>query len=184
MDIYSVRVVGQPLSTANEWAARREYIDRLPHHTVNELKALYEQDRESLGIVRPARVLDLEIRQASAEWKAEWQNLFQQLRLFGPQQKPLRKLPFSFHYVFECEDSDSPHTAMCQDWELGMLFLKESERLGSDDRAAGSVRDKFLGELCGDSKDTRFFMGTKFPYNTWLVLGVFWPPKTRQQDLF
>ena len=65
-----------------------------------------------------------------------------------------------------------------------MLFLKEAERLGSDQAGAVSVRSKFLGELCRDDKDTRFFMGTYFPYNTWLVLGVFWPPKQAQQPLF
>ena len=72
---------------------------------------------------------------------------------------------------------------MCEDWELGTLFLKEAERLGSEETAQ-NVRNKFLNELCREDKDTRFFMGTKFPYNTWLVLGVFWPPKVDQQTLF
>ena len=72
---------------------------------------------------------------------------------------------------------------MCEDWELGVLFLKERERLGTDDQAATSVRDKFLGELCRKDKDTRFFVGTFFPYNTWLVLGVFWPPIRQQSSL-
>jgi len=130
-------------------------------------------------------VLDLEIGPANTEWKPEWQSLFTQLTLFGPSQKPLRKIPIAFHYVFECEDSNGKsHTAMCEDWELGMLFLNEAQRLGSEQAAAQSVRDKFLGELCRDDKDTRFFMGTHFPYNTWLVLGVFWPPKTTQSSLF
>ena len=84
---------------------------------------------------------------------------------------------------FECEDDDKPHTAMCEDWELGVLFLKEAEKFGPD-AAAKKVREKFLNELCREDKDTRFFMGTKFPFNIWLVLGVFWPPKDQQQQLF
>jgi hypothetical protein len=40
-----------------------------------------------------------------------------------------------------------------------------------------SVKRKFFDEICSDKKDTLFFMGTVFPYNTWVVLGVFWPPK-------
>ena len=28
-----------------------------------------------------------------------------------------------------------------------------------------------------------FFMGTVFPYNTWVVLGVFWPPKQSQPEI-
>jgi hypothetical protein len=68
----SIRVFGEPLSTANQWAARKDYIDRMPHHTVNRLKSLYDQERISLGVVRPTRVLDLEIREATSDWKPEW----------------------------------------------------------------------------------------------------------------
>ena len=180
----SIRILGEPISTRNKWVERRELIDRIPHFTVNQLKTLYKSEKVSLGIVRPKRIIDLEIRKVVGEWKAEWQDLFNQKTLFGPPQKPLRKIPYSFHYVFECEDSEKPHTAMCEDWELGVLFLNESARLGSDEAAALSVKKKFLDELCGPDKDTRFFMGTFFPYNTWLVLGVFWPPKIKQGTLF
>jgi len=181
----SIRLIGEPIpaNSKDGWADRRAYIDKLPHYTVNQLKELYDKEKVSLGVVRPTKVLDLEIRPADPEWKPEWQNLFVQLRLFGPQQKPLRKLPYSFHYIFECEDSEKPHTSMCEDWELGVLFLNEAARLGSDEAAAESVKKKFLGELCRADKDTRFFMGTRFPYNVWLVLGVFWPPKIRQGSL-
>ena len=173
----SIQLLGERLPTKNNWAQRRALIDRMPHHTVKELKDLFGEKRVSLGIVRPSRVLDLEIRKADPEWKPEWQNIYDQFRLFEPPPKPLRKLPYSFHYVFECEGGGTPHTAMCEDWELGTLFLKESDRLGSEAAAAESVKNKFLGELCRDDKDTRFFMGTRFPFNVWLVLGVFWPPK-------
>ncbi len=180
----SIRILGEPLSTKKYWEARRAIIDRMPHHTRKQLEELFETEHVSLGIVRPKRVLDMVIEPADPEWKPEWQSLFSQLRLFGPPQKPLRKLPYTFHYIFECEDSDKPHRAMCEDWELGTLFLKECDRLGSEEDAAQNVRDKFLGELCRDDKDTRFFMGTRFPYDVWLVLGVFWPPIVEQQSLF
>lgn len=183
-ELDTIKILGERLDTKKKWAARRQIIDAMPHSTVNELKAKYEADRTSIGIVRPTRVLDLEIRPADPEWKPEWQNLFSQLKLFGPAQKPLKKLPYSFHYVFECADSEKPHTAMCEDWEIGTLFLKEADRLGSDELAAQSVRERFLGELCREDKDTRFFMGTRFPYNVWLVVGVFWPPKIDQKPLF
>ena len=178
----SIRLLGERLPTKNAWAERRALLDRMPHHTVKELKELYDKERVSLGIVRPSRVLDLEIRKADPDWKPEWQNIYDQLRLFEPPPKPLRKLPYSFHYVFECEGGGKPHTAMCEDWELGTLFLRESDRLGSEEKAAESVKNKFLYELCRADKDTRFFMGTRFPYNVWLVLGVFWPPRIQTPE--
>ena len=46
------------------------------------------------------------------------------------------------------------------------------------------MKKKFLTEICGEAKDTRFFMGTVFPYNTWVVIGTFWPPRALQETLF
>ena len=88
-------------------------------------------------------------------------------------------------YVFRCADTgDKPHSAMIEDWELGVLYRKEVERLGDEQAAIASVRKKFFDEICHPSRDTRFFMGTVFPYNTWVVIGVFWPPKGVQESLF
>lgn len=153
----------------------------MPVYTLNQLRSLYKQDKTSLGIVRPSRVIDVKIEDADPEWKPEWQALFQQLRLFGEPQKPLRKIPFKFSYVFECEDSVKSHSAMIEDWELGVLWLKEADRLGDERKAAESVRKKFLDEMCSPTRDTRFFMGTVFPYNSWVVLGVFWPPREKEE---
>lgn len=183
-DLQSIELVGERLSTDDSWAARRAVIDPLPHRTLAELEALYDSDRVSLGIVRPARVLDIEVRKADPEWKPEWQAVLQQLNLFEGAPKQLRKLPYSFHYVFECDGDTKARRAMIEDWELGVLFLKESERLGSDEAAANSVRHKYLTQMCADDKDVRFFVGTRMPYNIWLVLGVFWPPKLIQPKLF
>ena len=185
-DIESMEILGPPLSTENGWLERRAIIDQMPHHTVKQLRGLYEKDKTSLGITRPQKVLDLKVERITGDWKPEWQQLFHQLPLFGKNQKPLKKIPYKFSYVFECEDSHRPHSAMIEDWELGVLWLKEAARLGSEEAAAQSVKEKFLSELCGEGKDTRFFMGTTFPYNSWVVLGVFWPPTSdsTQPSLF
>ncbi len=176
-NLETIKILGNPLSTKNNWLERRQVIDALPEHSVNELRRLYEQDKTSLGIVRPTRILDMKVEEVEREWKPEWDNLFRQLTLFGEIQKPLAKIPYKFSYVFECEDTKDKHETMCEDWELGVLFLKEVERLGSEKAAAQSVREKFLNDLCSPRNDTRFFMGTIFPYNSWVVLGVFYPPK-------
>lgn len=175
----SIRLIGKPLPSAHKWQARREIIDRLPHHTVDQLVRLYEEEKVSLGVVRPRRVLDLEISSADRDWEPKYQQMFKQMRLFGNPPRPLRKIPFKFHYVFECKDDAKPRRALVTDWELGMLYLNEEARLGGEEAAAESVKEKFLGEICREDKDTRFFMGTVFPYNTWIVVGTFWPPRIR-----
>ncbi|MEW5945806.1 MAG: hypothetical protein AB1742_06370 [bacterium] len=181
-DLESIKLLGEPLSTCNAWEARRAVIDGMPHNTVNELISLYDRDNTSLGIVRPQEIISLEIEDADPDWRPEWEMIYKQMTLFDPP-KPLRKILFKFSYTFKCHDNPQPQKAMITDWELGVLFLKESERLKSEDKAAESVRKKYLHELCARDRDTRFFMGTVLPYNTWIVLGVFWPPKTRQASM-
>lgn len=179
----SIRLLGEPLDTGNNWADRRQIIDKLPIRTLNEFISLYDQDKTSLGVVRPTRIIDLTIEESEPDWKPAQQKALSQLRLFGPQPKHLSKIPFKFSYVFECEDSSKPHNAMITDWELGVLYLNEVKRLGSEQRAVESVKNKFFNELCHSSRDTRFFMGTVLPYNTWIVIGVFWPPKIAPKTL-
>lgn len=175
-------VLGDKVSSANRWAERRKVIDRLEVFTRKQLEQKYEEDMTSLGVVKPTRILDLEIVPAEDEWSPGQEATLKQLPLFG-ERKQLKKIPYSFKYVFECEDSDEPHRATITDWEVGALWLKMVDELGDELAAAKAVRDKFLGELCREDKDTLFFMGTFYPYNTWLVLGVFWPPKKWQPEL-
>lgn len=177
----SIRLVGEPLPTTDKWRMRREIIDRLPHHTVSQLIELYDKEQVSLGVVKPKRVVDLEVTRTDGDWDPKYQQIYSQMRLFGKPPRPLRKIPFEFRYVFECEDDDKPRRALITDWELGALYLRQEALLGSD-KAAESVKNRFLGDICREDKDTRFFMGTVFPHNTWIVVGIFWPPEIGEQQ--
>lgn len=176
-DLDRLRILGPPLPA---WEPRCEIVDRLTEHTVTELRRLYEDRRVSLGVVRPVQILDVKVENSRAEWKPGQQQALAQMTLFSDQPKRLEKLPYRFKYVFTCADSKAPHKAMIEDWELGVLFLKMRDKLGSETLAADCVKRKYLNEMCAPGRDTRFFMGTTFPYNSWVVIGVFWPPKQPQ----
>ena len=179
----SLKILGEPLP-AGDWKQRREIIDSLPVHTRIELEHLYALEKKSLGIVKPTEVLEISIESAKREWKNRQQAALDQFHLFDGMPKKLEKIPYKFSYVFRCEDTKEPHRAMIEDWELGVLFLKERERKNSEREAAESVKNKFLEELCAPTRDTHFFMGTTFPFNSWVVLGVYWPPIKKQLALF
>ena len=55
----SINILGEPIPPKNQWRDRREIIDAMPHHTVNELKVLFGQDKTSLGIVRPLSLIHI-----------------------------------------------------------------------------------------------------------------------------
>jgi hypothetical protein len=178
-----LEIVSDIIPSSNEWRERTAIIDKMPHHTLNEYKALYDIDKTSLGIVKPSIINDVKITKSEIEWSEKQKSILDQVSMFETSGKKLRKLPYKFQYDFECDDSNKPHLAMITDWELGVLFLKEVERLGSDKAAAQSVKKVYLEKVANTKRDTRFFMGTVHPHNTWIIVGVFWPPKILQLQL-
>ena len=180
-DLTSLKLLGEPLDTKE----RRPIMENLAHSTVIRLREQYEKDSTSLGIVRPVQIIDFIAEPADPLWKPEWEAVLAQIDIFSGPPKALRKIPYKFSFRFRCEDSgEAVHTAMVEDWELGVLFIKESERLGSDEAAATSVLKHYRDTICGPDRDVRFLMGTVFPYNAWVIVGIYWPPKSYQASLF
>ena len=175
----TLRPVGAPLAPQNNWAERRKYVLARGTHSMEDLYELQEHDNVSLGIIRPRKVYDLVVEEVEREWKPEWQTLFLQQRLFGPQQKPLEKIPYRFSYRFACDDPrcGGKHEMMIEDWEVGELYRGMRQKFGDEKIAVEKVKDKFFGQLCAPNIDTHFFVGTTLQYGKWIVLGVFWPKK-------
>ncbi|MCC6442634.1 MAG: hypothetical protein IT210_04140 [Armatimonadetes bacterium] len=64
------------------------------------------------------------------------------------------------------------------------MYWKQLQRCGNPGDAVRSVRMKFLDEICSSKRDPHFFVGTVLKYNSWIILGVFWPPKTEEEPAF
>ncbi len=175
--VSEIRPIGEPLATKNRWAERKRYVLGKDVQTMCELQAT-PQGQCSLGIIRPRQVLDFKVEPTDREWKSGWKNLFQQKLLFGPQQKLLEKIPYTFSYIFKCEDPlCTGHKKMIVDWEVGQLYRTMRDKFRSEEVAIEKVREKFFGQICADGIDTHFFVGTIRKYGQWIILGVFWPKK-------
>ena len=181
-DCNSIQPLGQPIpSTRDNWAERARYVLRKMSRSMEELYDRQEADRTSLGIFRPKKVNDLVISPDDADWPTKFLHALQQQRLFEYRQKtlvPPRKVPFKFHYCFECDDPrcNGKHRMMIEDWEVGALFWRLVDQGASQEEASRKVREKFLNDLCGAKKDTYFYAGTILAHpKTWVVIGVFYP---------
>jgi len=82
-----------------------------------------------------------------------------------------------FQYIFKCNPQcPKKHRIMCEDWELGILYLKMKWNHGIES-ALKKVRKKFLIEL-PKLKYLYFVMGTHNQHrNTWLIISVLYPKK-------
>jgi hypothetical protein len=187
-----------PISTQGEWKARREWLDKI---AIFGSFAALDQSRvntgTTLGLVRPVRMLGLDITASTPDWTDEDRQKLIQLQhqgnLFDTTDAPsiamLRKLPFDFHYRYACPDGSGGEVELRHkivDWEIGALYWNVRRAHGVNWEAP--FRDKLERDL--PSKDLMFLMGTihRFP-NQWLITSLVYPPRQRressaQQSLF
>lgn len=174
-DCDTLKVVGEIKS----WSERAHYVLAKEASSLEELKARWEQDYTSLGIFKPKEVKDIVFTTVDPDWNPKIKAKLQQLKLIESGRTPLRKLPYDFQYVFQCDDERcKEHRLKITDWELGALFWRLVDNGLSLSEAAQKVKDKFLNDLCGPQRYTYFYVGNikQYPQN-WLVIGLFAPLK-------
>lgn len=179
--------IGPRLDSVRDREVRRTLVNLLPQRSLAGWESTYEINKTSLGVLVPKRVLDVEHESEDADWSDSERAALSQMNLFADTPRMLHKIPYRFRYRIEDEDGRERRLTI-RDWELGMLFLKMQEEHG-ESGAIERVKQKYLHQICADDKDTRFFVGTMFPYNQWMVVGTFWPPRSAadlagQGDLF
>ena len=177
----------QSLPTDNQWAARRPWLDQFP--TFDNFATMEENRKQtgaSLALVRPTRIVRLEITQArNPDWtKEERAKLIQeqmQGSLFGQieaekDMRELRKVPFDFHYVYTCDSAEGEieERHKIVDWEAGALYWRCCVSHGKNWEVP--FRAKLEQQLPG--ADLMFLMGTihRFP-DQWLIVSLIYPPK-------
>jgi hypothetical protein len=170
-------VLGEVLDTKNGWAKRRPFVEPLLVESMCDVAARQRLDGTSLAAFRPAEVLELEVDDDEEEWTSSQAGVAAQPSLFFPTKQGLEKIPHRFRYHYRCGPACSGHHQSIIDWELAQAY----RRLRDQDGEAGAlkkIRQKFLGEMCDQRKDTIFFVGNHHRYpDSFMVLGVFWPPR-------
>ena len=76
-------VIGKKLDPAKDREERRRLIDLLPHRTLAGWELAYEQDKTSLGVLVPRRVLDVEHMSEDDDWTEAQKSELSQLDLFA-----------------------------------------------------------------------------------------------------
>lgn len=172
------------ISTRADWQERRVWFEP---HIVPGFAALEEkrqQSGETLGILRPSRLLELEITpDATPDWTLEERERLARECLFDSEaaqaRAPLRKVPFGFHYHYECETPDGIETLRHKitDWEVGALYWHCARSHGSAWETP--FREKL--ETWMAKRDLLFLLGTvhRFPQQ-WLIVGLIYPPRRQQ----
>lgn len=187
--------VFEKIRTANQWAARKSYVLKEVFTSMSNLISLAKDPnhRKSLATLKPSRIVDFIVEEDEREWKKEWRDQLKQFNMFElptdqGHKKLVKKLPYKFSYRFFSDGDKEPRKMMIEDWEIGALFWKCLYRADGDEQVAlNMVRQKYLDEFA--EKELYLFVGTTLKFhamsapNPFVIIGVFYPPKTDQLSL-
>lgn len=181
IDVNTIVRTGRKVGTERGWAERRRLIE--PH--VVESFAALETRRQATGqtpgFIRPAQLLGLDITPVKdPDWTEADKAKLLQDGLFDSEEvkvrPPLKKLPFDFHYKYECHTPTGTEVLRHKltDWEVGALYWNCYRSHGV--QWEKPFRHKLETEFA--KKDLLFLMGTvhRFP-DQWLIVGLVYPPK-------
>jgi hypothetical protein len=75
------------------------------------------------------------------------------------------------------------HNQTLIDWEAGQAARKWKRHGCTDVDLSDLLHKKFFGQMCAPDRDTYFFLGNQHQHpQSFLVLGVFWPPRGSKPD--
>lgn len=179
----TIQTIGAMLDTKRDknWHERKRIIlPTVKYRSLEQIEDDYKKNGVSLGIFKPKVIEDFVIEADSKEWSKKHQQLSNQLRLFDDQPKKLTKIPYKFSYKFRCNDKrcTQSHKLAIFDWEIFVLYLNIRQNYPyAMDEILQKVKDKWLHQMWNSKRDSYLIVGTQYPNPTFIVLGVFWPPK-------
>ncbi len=191
-----IAVVGK-LSTESKWAARKNYILKDVFTSMKDLiKLSKSQQKKSLAVYQPTEIIDFIVEEDDREWKDKWLAQAKQGNFFeadpkksGKERPLIQKLPYKYSYKFIGQGDIKPRKLSIEDWEIGALFWNCLKKTGGDEKAANRlVRDQYF-KVFKEKKDLFLFLGTTKEHhnvsrNPFIIIGVFYPPKSAQIPLF
>lgn len=180
---HGFEVVGH-LPTGDGWARRRRHVEPLMIGSMCELVRRQKETGMSLGVFRPREIHDFTIEQNPSAGRTAGQDAsLSQMPLFTPSGDgptgDLEEVPFVFRYRFRCDEAGCRgHHQSLIDWEVGESWRRWRHSY-PEDELKKRLREKWLDEVCGSDRDTAFFAGNIHRYPaSFVIIGVFWPPKT------
>jgi len=177
VDIDSLRIVSNPLSTKDAWKMHKEIIFPLKAPSLCHLKVTRRQTRDTLGIFKPQTIHKFIIERDTPDWSPAEREKLLQISLFEKNPlKPLEKIPYKFSYRFTCNDPHcNGHKLMCVDWELGQSYRSWKQKYGT--KWEWAIINRYETDMIL-KYDTHFFVGTMHGHpHEWIIIGLFYPPK-------
>ena len=161
-----------------QWKERNQIILPLLSDSMEELERKSKIDNTSLGLVKPKEIVDLSINEKEGADSHEREIVKGiQMTLDGQARTDLEEINYNFRYRFLCNGEQCKgHNIMCEDWEMIESWRYWLKKYGNKENAINKFKEKFLNYML--TRDIHFFVGTHSRFNTWLIIGLYYPPLT------
>lgn len=166
-----------------DWEYRNSII--LPHlsPSFQELIETAKSDKiTSLGLIKPTEILDFFKKNDDESNKLSYTKEQFQMMLTGGSIPRFKEVPH-YSYKFRCNDNNESveHSIVCLDWEMTSSYAKWRKKYQDTTQFNEKFRQKYYTEMI-TKKDLYFFMGTHFRFKTWMIIGLYYPPKEKPQE--
>ncbi len=171
----SIRIIDRSLTKPKvDWQRRNEIVLPLLNRSIEELKDRYGEDKTSLGLIQPTRVLDfIKTDKLELYERDSWSFT---VNLDGKVIPKVTKIPHIFKYRFKCQDCrNEDHIMQCEDWELFESYRSWGDRYKDPEILWEKLKEKFF--IWMKERDLHFIMGMYSQYPTWFIIGIYYPPK-------
>ena len=169
----SIRLLDDSLSNRpTDWKKRNELVLPMQSKSIEELREKWQEDRTSLGLIKPKAVSDLLFKRKQSESESTVQ-----LDIFGNEASIVTPMDVAIQYAFTCADKTcTGHRIICEDWELGEAWRKWKRSYGDGNLLEDKIRERFVDYLVNEH-DLYFYMGMYYRQPSWLIIGLYYPPK-------
>ncbi len=166
------------------WQKRTNFLKPMLNTGMNQLKQLNNQDHTSIGFIKP-RKFEFYFRKPLSEVKIVKGDRSQK-KLFGGRKIEPDEIEKIFAYKFYCEDIEcscnklkKPHDKICEDWELIESF-RSWKKTYPDPK---ELQSKLLDKYSFKNHDLYFIVGTTSLFGTWVIIGLYYCPKSPKGNL-
>ena len=176
----TLKVVDSSLNKRpTDWEARNEIVLPMLEESLERLWEAYKEDRTSLGLIKPKELFEFYMSEelnddekSLAKAKESYQET-----LFGEKRTDLEVIPHVFRYRFSCHgESCKDHDITCEDWELFQSYRSWRTKYPEKEVLWEKLKQRYFDEMIS-KKDLYFYMGTHSLHPSWLIIGLYYPPK-------
>ena len=184
VDLDSIKLL-EKIPSGRGWNERNKYIQPLLNKSLEEIIDMQGKKNKSLGIFKPEKVIEFRIERVESDWDQKQKAKLGQEHMFGKKKTLLEKIPYSFHYKFNCNSvSCKTHDLTIVDWDINQTYRHFKETYKTEELIKEKLKEKWFNYFF-NQRESYFVVGTDSKFGKFMILTVISPKrKDPQLSLF